>query len=174
MPDRTDHERLFQEALDRLPGKRCWGVVAGKGTGTIFTLDFGAMFPRASPVRNPHLSRAVRENEAELSLMAHCAWRIDGPGEVLTGCWESNEADGPMLRGLNALLERTVTATRFTRPGLDLELEFSGGHHLRLFCDQTDPEETFQNYSLHTSTWISVVGCRSELSTHYLGPSALP
>jgi hypothetical protein len=45
------------QTLKSLAGKCCWGVSAGEGTGSVFTLSFGWKVPRVRPIANPHYCR---------------------------------------------------------------------------------------------------------------------
>jgi hypothetical protein len=45
------------QTLKSLAGKRCWGVSAGEGTGSVFILSFGWKVPRVRPIANPHHCR---------------------------------------------------------------------------------------------------------------------
>jgi hypothetical protein len=161
MSDRSEMSQQLARGLASLVGQRCWGAVAGSGTGSVVSLSFGRMIPRTTPLANPHLSTAVRENEAELGLYIECAWRIDGPDAVVAGCWDDNQADGPMLGGLAQLIDQSVVAADVTEPAFDLHLRFSNGIVLRVFCDKTNRDDGDDNYSLMIPSTTLIVGCRS-------------
>jgi hypothetical protein len=56
-----------------------------------------------------------------------------------------------MLTTLGTLVDHTITAAVATPPCLDLELHFSNGQVLRVFCDQTSQAEPGDNYGIHTA-----------------------
>jgi hypothetical protein len=170
MPDADQDRRLFNEALALLVGQPCWGVLAGAGTGSHFDLQLGAMISRVTPRRNSTLAPRVRDHDPDLSLFVTCSWRIDSPDSVVGGCWEGNGPAGSMLGSLHSLVDQTIAAASATGPARDLEVCFSNGHVLRVFCDQTDELEPADNYSIGTAGWISTVGCRGSLSSEYRKP----
>jgi hypothetical protein len=57
---KTALQRDLSVALGEIVGRPCWGFVAGKGTGSNFTMDFGRKLKRARPLTNPHLSGSSR------------------------------------------------------------------------------------------------------------------
>ena len=152
-------------AVQALVGKLCWGIVAGSGTGSVVDFLIGAMIPLATPLTNPHLSPEVRNNDSELGVFVKCAWRLDGPNAVVAGCWDSNEAGGPMLSGLSQIEGQVITRAVVVSVGLDLELGFAGGHSLRVFCDQTNSVDDDDNYAVLMPDLVVTVGCRSVVRT---------
>jgi len=142
--------RGFARTLKSLVGKRCWGVVAGEGTGSVFVLDFGRKIPQARPIANPHLTLDQRRYKGELSLMVRCAWRIDAKQSVVCGWNDSSRNDGPMVRGLKSLVNTSVKAVTIEPPAMDLTIRFAS-RTLRVFCDQTVRESGQENY------WITSV-----------------
>jgi len=162
MRDRLARE--FALTLKSLVGKRCWGVSAGEGTGSVFVLDFGRQIPRDKPIANPHLTPEQRRYTGELSLMVWSAWRIDAKHTVVCGWNDSSRNDGPMVRGLKSLVGRSVKSVSFDRPAFDLEVRFQE-RCLRLFCDQTKHRRGYENYWLTLSSpkRSYVVGPRGRL-----------
>jgi hypothetical protein len=155
----------FTLALTGLHNEECWGVVAGKGTGSNVLFDFGMKIPREKPLKNQYLSEVVRNNESEKSLFVRCVWRIISKQEVICGCWEDNSNGGPMLQGLERFLGSKVVRTVLSCPGLDLNLEFDNGLTLQIFCDSTDTteEKDYQNYWLTVPAGHYVVNAKSKL-----------
>jgi hypothetical protein len=158
----------FQNNLKHLIGKECWSVIGGAGTGTHISLDFGDKIPIKKPLTNPHLTEEERNFNGEFSFYITCAWRIESELEVISGCWEDNAKDGPMLNGLQKIINQKVIAVELSLPALDLKLTFENNFSLQIFCDQTSLEEGYDNYTffLRTREWFNV-GTRSVLEKGY-------
>lgn len=152
----------IQERLTPLAGMVAWGCVAGVGTGSMVSLEFGEKRPRAKPVKNPRLDPLIRNYEGEWSLyIQDAAWRLDGPEEVLCSSRSSNEAGGEMLQGLHQLTDAVVTGVKLFKPGGDLLLVFSNGLKLTLFCDCMNEDEG-DNYSVFAPSFIFTVKPKSK------------
>lgn len=149
----TNIDSDFERSVTLLTGKPCWGVSAGRGTGSRFVLDLGATVRRAHPVRNPHLMKKQQEYQGELSLFVVCAWRLDSATRVICGWKDSNAPDGAMTRGLRALVGRTVESVLVYKPGYDLVIDFRG-YSLEIFCDCTSGSAEDSNYTL--SSWKQI------------------
>jgi hypothetical protein len=134
-------------AMERLHGLACWGTVAGDGAGSAVAIDFGGRRPREQPLRNPHLTPEQREYVGEVSLLIHCAWRLETPTAVACGSGDDNGPDRPMLRGLTRLVGATVQHVEILREGRDLALVFDRDLTLRVFCDNTTADGW--NYTLY-------------------------
>lgn len=148
----------LQSILDALIQQRCWSVIAGEGTGSHVSLQFGEKRRMRIPIRNPLLSEIERTHEGEFSVfLKMCGWRLDGLNSVICASTSSNEAGGPMLSGLHHLIGEKIIRAQAMHPGKDMELLFSGDFCLRVFCDQT--EDGYDNYSLrHSGDSIVAVG----------------
>src|SRR5579863_4372902 len=129
--DIRDH---FLNDLRRLEGLHCWGITAGEGTGSHVSLDFGKKVERAKPLRNRHLTEAVRKFTGEFGIFVQgCAWRLDAD-KMICSSKTPNTNDGPMALGLRTLLDQRVVNAATTLPEYDLLIEFSTGTRLCLFC----------------------------------------
>lgn len=148
-------------ALDNLIGKECWSIIGGAGTGSVVTLGFGARVEGVHLSRNPNLSLAERQYEAEFAIHVECAWRIETPLEVLftwtqvadAGCWDEVV---DVLRG------RQIERVGLSDPAADLALHLSDEVTFNVFCDQ-DAEG--DNYSILSRNGIVVVGPMSNVRT---------
>jgi hypothetical protein len=156
-------ERSFRRELRKLVGKKMWGFVGGTPCGSRFTAEFGAKLPGYVPVKNPNLSRLQQTHEGELGLFVECAWRIDRRKRAVCGCWSDNTKSGPMRRGLRQLVGKKVSRVLIGEGIPDLELEFSHGLVMRIFCDQTNTYDNTANYSLRNRERVFVVGCMGVL-----------
>jgi hypothetical protein len=158
----------FQNNLKCLIGKECWSIIGGAGTGSNISLAFGEKVPKKRPLKNRSLTDEERNFNGEFSLYITCTWRIDSELEVACGCREDNSAKGPMLRGLQKLVNQRVISVCLSPPALDLSLTFENNLSLRIFCDQTSLDEDHDNYTffLRTREWFNV-GTRSVLERGY-------
>src|SRR4051794_4918517 len=112
--------------LQKLQGLECWGVVAGEGTGSHVTLDFGRKIERARPLRNPTLPDSLRHFKGEFGVfIQNCAWRLD-INSIVCSSKTPNDNDGAMVRGLPMLIGQHVVTATAVLPGHDLVIEFSG------------------------------------------------
>lgn len=151
-------------SLQELVGKRCWGAVAGEGTGSIVSLRFGGRTRRKNPLPNPFLSPEVRDYEADYSLLVHCVWRLDARDRIVCGAWDSNEVGGPMSIGLTEVANHDVRRVTTDAPSMDLALELDNDLTLKVFCDRINVDEAEINYCFYTPTAVFTVGTRSCIS----------
>lgn len=160
----------FSKSLNSLIGQPCWGVVAGKGTGSVISLHFGNKIPLPQLIKNPHLSDDLQKYEGEMILFVKCVWRIDSEVEVICGCWEDNTKDGPMLKGLQNIVDQKVESIELSLPAWDLAIHFSNLMVLRIFCDQTDLSDTVDNYNLFLPEIIYTVSPKGKLEQEIREP----
>lgn len=156
----------------QLVGMPCWFCFAGEGTGSRFGLLPGGKVPRGKPLRNSTISGDASVFDGEYALYVKCPWRIETLGVVTTSWQESNEADGPMCRGLNSIVGETTISVHVLEPALDLVVEFSGEKLLRLFCDTTYETDYMTNWSIFGPDDLYVgVGPRGQVSTDRHAPA---
>jgi hypothetical protein len=154
----------FVRRLMDLRGKPCWSFYAGPSTGSHVDFDFGRKVPRVVPMLgNRNLTDDQKFHEGEMSLFIECAWRLDSDEEVICGSTDSNEKGGPMLIGLQSVLNRVVEDVDLRKPAFDLTLRFRGDLSLRVFCDQTNLEDDDSNYTFHAKDRIYIVGSRGRI-----------
>jgi len=155
-------EKLKAQLL-QLVGKRCWGIVAGDGSGSIISLCIGDKIKRKKPIENPTLTKDVQEYDSEYRLLLFCVWRLDSDKKIICGAWDDNSQGGKMLKGLNMLVGRKITQVNVCEPALDITISFSGYVRLKVFCDQINEIDKYENYTLSTPMEVFVVGNRSRL-----------
>lgn len=153
----------FKRSVNSLISQPCWGVVAGKGTGSVISLNFGNKLPLQQPIKNIHLSEDQQKYEGEIGLFIECVWRIDSEVKVICGCWEDNTKDGPMLKGLQNIVGQKVGSIQLCLPAWDLAIHFSNLMVLQIFCDHTDLSDTVDNYSLFLPEIIYTVSPKGKL-----------
>jgi hypothetical protein len=164
----SDLEKKLETSINQLIDKECWGIVAGEGTGSFVNLEIGEKIRRNKEIENPALETDVRQFEGQYSLSLECAWRLDSTEAVICGASDDNSKDGKMLDGLRLLIGRRISRINLSKPGLDLDIEFSKDLTLKVFCDQTNENDQNDNYMLFTPDQIITVsyGSRLECEPH--------
>lgn len=82
-----------RDALSELVNLPCWGIIAGKGSGSVVSLYFGEILPRKCPLKNPTLSDKIRNNESQYSVMLWSAWQLYNRDHLLCEWTDSNLED---------------------------------------------------------------------------------
>lgn len=152
----------FQEALQALVGQPCWNVQGG-AIGSLVSLHIGEKVALDKPLPYPNTGLTPDEHKYRGQYVLYiedCPWRLDAPDRVLTAWTDDNSPRGAMVKHLRELIGTTITHVEITRPGLDLTMTFDNGNTLRIFPDQSDPEEG-DNYALSVPERTYVVGARS-------------
>lgn len=149
----------FRARLDMIVRRVCCGIAAGPNTGLNVDLHFGEKVQVPMPLRS---SSKGPKYDGEVNLFVGCAWRLDGETEVICGSTDGNEVEGPMVRGLRRLEGLLATGYSLRGPALDMDLAFSGGYTMRIFCDAVN-EEAGDNYGVYLNGTGLVVGPRGKL-----------
>jgi len=147
-------------SLQELRHQQCWSIIAGEGVGSEITIDFGDRTPRQYALKNPFLTEEQRTNEGSYILHVLCTWRLDSKTEIICGSNDPNKNDGIMVAGLERLVGQTIRNVEVITPAYDLVLTFDD-FVLRVFCDEMDKEDEFDNYSFFTPDMSYTVECRS-------------
>ncbi|MEM6283991.1 MAG: hypothetical protein AAF787_17500 [Chloroflexota bacterium] len=158
----SDKYKLFEDVLNTLVGEGCWSVLVSGGLDNGATMSMGNKVERPVPLDSPNLTDEQKTYVGAFELViADCTWRLDSPNQIVTS-WSDDET--VKREYLGYLAGQTVSAWEITWPGLDLTLHFANHLSLRLFCDQTDPVDSGENYSLLSPDYILNVGIRSALA----------
>lgn len=145
-----EHISKFYAGLKCLIGLECWSIIAGKGTGSIISLNIGNRIPLDKISSNNKIPDIARRYTGEYGIFIECAWRLDNINEVICGSQSSNEDNGPMLTGLQQLVPSHISDIQLYEPAKDLKIIFDNEYQLNIFCDNTNPEDYEDNYSLFT------------------------
>ena len=148
------------QVTKELLGLRCWGVVAGRGTGSIFGVDFGKMIQRKKPITNRHLSDVQRSYRGEYNLFVECSWRLMDNISIVCSSKSNREA---MYSGLQMMVNQKVKASSANPITGDLVIQFEKLLTLNIFCDETNVEENSDNYTIGTPELNFIVGCGSQV-----------
>ena len=158
----VDKYQRLAAALDAMIGQVCWSVLVSEGLDNGATISLGDRVPRDTPLDAPNLTAEQRAYAAAFELsIADCTWRLDSPDAIVTS-WSDDDVTQDEYLGY--LVGQPVTRWEITWPGLDLTLHFANDLSLRLFCDQTDPADSGDNYALLTPNDLFNVGVRSALT----------
>jgi hypothetical protein len=76
-----------------------------------------------------------RAGKEEWYLGIECSWRVEAAGWPIASSRDDNAPDGPMLRGLDALVGTAVSDAQLLAPALDLILELGPEARLSVFSD---------------------------------------
>ena len=122
--------------LDALIGKKCWAAIAGDGTGSMVSFNFGEKIRRERPLRNLKLPLEVREFDAEYIVFVEggARWMVENNGTMICTSDDSNEDGGAMLTGLSLLVGKAIVSTKGSENLLDLELLFEEGLCFQMTC----------------------------------------
>lgn len=154
----------LKEHLNELVTFSAWGIVAGAGTGSMVTINFGEKYQRARPLLNPHVDPITRDYEAHWSLfIENGSWRLESPTFVFCSSKSSNLAEDEMIKNLEHLHGAVVVNATVVEPSGDLIVCFSNQTRLLVFCDCMR-EDDGDNYSLFTPSRIYTVKSKGALS----------
>jgi len=131
---KLEHEKLIED----FKGLECWAIVAGTGTGSIFTLGFGKKILRKTPLANPHLTFDQQNYDSEYSLMVWSSWSLFKEKILVCNSNSSNEKDGQMVVGLRELIGKKIKEITIKDTTLDLEIEFDSGYRMIVVPDGYD------------------------------------
>lgn len=156
----TDIINQLISVIEGLRGKPCWSVQIS-GVGSLANLHFGAKVPRQKEQIMTHPDFKIdvdeRVNQGEVVLyLEECPWRVDSASAVLCSWMDENKAGGRLVEGLSQLKGLSVIDAQVIQPALDLIITFEGGLVLRVFPDQSNPDEG-DNYAVnlaHGTTFI--------------------
>ncbi|MFL6710082.1 MAG: hypothetical protein ACJ8HI_17920 [Massilia sp.] len=162
MADTNRSLNAAREFFNGLIGQSCWSLIAGPGTGSMFTLALGEKFRRERPLKNQTLSLEQREFDGEFVVFVkESPWRLlDDQNRTICTCYDSNEANGPMLSGLQCLVGRSVVSASIVNENGGLTLVFGEG--IRIELDGVNCIDTVESYSLfYFGNTLADVGCEA-------------
>jgi hypothetical protein len=160
--------KQFESDLLTILGLTCWGAIAGEGTGSMITLDFGERIPITPPLRNETLSNELRHFQGQYCIFVEgCSWRLEEEKRIICS-W--GDAPNTIGREVERLVGCQLTKAELPYWTLDLRLSFDDKYVLYLFCDQTTG--ALDNYSIRFPFGWYSVRPQSKLSRESTG--ALP
>jgi hypothetical protein len=141
--------------LKTLVGLRCWGIVGGRGNGSMVTFHLGTKLARHPPLKNRHLPKTLQRFQGEYCLFVKgCAWRLETNSRIVCASTDPEPTIG--LELTRRLTGATITKTCISTWAGDASVTFNDEYLLSLFCDQTE-ENGIDNYAVRfPSGWIKV------------------
>ena len=163
--DNSNNSSLLVNAfLSNLVGLECWSVIAGSGTGSMATFDFGKKIERKRPLNNLNLTPIAREYYGEFSIFIQEAdWRLGQDKETICTNHDKNDNDGLMTLGLKKLIGRKIISVNLLNENLNFGLSFNEGFFIEVTCIYKS-DDFFDNYSLHTLARILSVNGDGQLT----------
>lgn len=148
MKNKKKEIELFCSQVNKLIQRECWSVIAGEGSGSHVSIDFGEKLGRNKPLSNPNIPEISRKYYGEFSIyIEECAWRLESIETIICGSLSPNDNNGIIINGLNRLVGKKVEDVNIIRPALDLEIIFEDSLKLILFCNTLTIEDG-DNYTL--------------------------
>lgn len=147
------------EITQAILGKPCWYASCGGAAGSTFQLAFGKRVPRQYVLRNEKHSDEYRNFEAESNLLVWCSWRLDHCSGPISSSDDTNEH---ISEALTQLVGSAATDVKIDMPGWDLQIGFSSGSTLRVFCDHVPGDPSFDgNWELWEKDRVISIGVGS-------------
>ena len=158
---RNDLRNKFLTSLKRLEGQKCWGYVGGIPTGSIINVQFGKKYNDG--IRRKKDGEIMYKSQ--YSLFIHSPWRIEKDGRIICNWGDDNQEGGPMLAGLDNLVDQVCESVEIYEPGFDLTLHFSNNIVFKVFTIEEDDTPDVNNYTYFFDNRSISVGIRGSLST---------
>lgn|GEM_PF-1179733 len=135
--------KLVDYYLSNLIGKKCWGYSAGYPTAQEVFLQIGEKVLREKPLTAKKWKYGLEKYKGEYRIGVSSEWRLQTKKRPITGSCEPNHKDGPMLKGLEKVVNKKITDIRITDECGDLLIVF-GNVYLKVFCNYTGNDD--ENY----------------------------
>ena len=117
----------FKTQFQKLVGRQLSQVFCGPSTGTVLSIDFSPLVPRAHALTNPKLSETQRTREGEFRLYIECVWRLQDREGVISASGMRDGASKYLSDLENALRGRTVVRIIGPEPpSHDVTIELRG------------------------------------------------
>lgn len=147
--------------LTAAQGARCWYVSVGAPTLPTFHLVMGDQIPRERPLRRTDAPEAFRKYTGSVELLVWSAWRLQCEEEVIGG---SRQAGDAIVSAVSRLRGETLQDVACVAPAWDINVVFTGGFRLSVFCDAVAPAEAFeQNWDFRVPGYLISAGPGCEL-----------
>jgi hypothetical protein len=157
MPIQTN---TFSCALNKLVGKFCLAPATPPAAGPWIALRFSSNLPQV--LKRDDSRRQTPKWEDKLHITC-AAWRLQQPKRVLCSSTSSSHTNGTRNRALARLTGMKVLSVDLGYPGFDLTLRFQNGYSFKIFCDQNNERDKYENYMLFTSDRIFTVNYLCQL-----------
>jgi len=143
----------FGSAIRQALGAACWYVSVGGSSLPSFSLALGKQMPRETPLKNRAHSGEFRRCEGEFTLLVWCAWRLDSDDSPIAS---SDDNESTITTSLRLLNGESLQDVSVQAPAWDCVLAFSSGLTLRIFCDHTEKQPSFDGNWEWTSPGVRI------------------
>ena len=145
-----DNKNKLVQAVKDLIGLEYIESKWGDGTGSVLLLNFA----RSDYLNLPS---ALNQFEQPIKLMICCAWRIMTKEKAVLSWRDITIRDQALNYALDSLKQSKITKADYQSSTNDLNLYFSNGSSLSIFCDVTNNYESDDNYVLYSTSEILFV-----------------
>jgi hypothetical protein len=113
--------------ISKIVGMKILRYSAGENTGSIVNFEIGDILKEKKVGKYKFL-------EGDYSIMINCSWRIVKNGLIIATAKDINYANGPMLIGLESLIDRKIIRIKLSSH-FDLAISLEDTIELNIFCD---------------------------------------
>lgn len=147
--------------LARAEGRPCWRAYTSAGNSPGLLLGRKVRRAVADAMKaHPRWKDLPPESErfftSEVQFIIWCSWRLDADDQPITSSDDAEETAGAAIGELSGT---TLQSAKVSGPAGDLELHFSNGQCLRVFCDHVPGDPSFDgNWELRIERSHVMVG----------------
>lgn len=149
------------EFVERAEGLPCWRAYTSAGNSPGLLLGRRVRRTIADAMKaHPRWKDLPPDSDrfftSEVRFIAWCSWRLDGEDQPISSSDDTEESAGAAI---GELAGTTLQSAKVSAPAGDLELHFSNGQCLRVFCDHVPGEPGFEgNWELRVDRLHVMVG----------------
>lgn len=127
----------IRKILQLAEGNQCWHASVGGCTLPTFNLVLGEAIKRTVPIGNSSQPPLFQTHRGRYEFLIWCTWRLEQTDHVIVS---SDGKDSDIVLGIERLVGLTLTSVGVKAPAWDLDMEFSDGYKLVVFCDHTESD----------------------------------
>jgi hypothetical protein len=132
--------KRIRKKLELVVNKKCWGITAGYPIASIVNLHFGKKIEREKEFKNKNNKYELYKYYGEYIISIYSDWRLQTKIKPITGSCEPNIVEGPMIKGLERLINKKINDIQILDECGDLLISF-GNLYLKVFCNFTGNED---------------------------------
>ena len=145
----------------RVDGLPCWRAYTSAGNSPGLLLGRKVRRAQADAMKDHHRWKDLPPDSdrfftSEVLFIAWCSWRLDGEDQPISS---SDDSEGSASAAIGELAGTSLKSAKVSAPAGDLELRFSNGQCLRVFCDHVPGDPSFDgNWELRVDRSHVMVG----------------
>ena len=144
-------ESVFSKKLQEIVSHTTWGVIAGRGTGSMVTIEFGPKVLRRRRLTNNTLSNDAQCYQGTWGLfIKNALWRLAYDGNLLCNSESDNTEQGEMLLGLSRIEGAIVESVTFDPPNGSLQIILAGNLELYISRYNDSDDDSFAFFTSDT------------------------